>query len=217
MSPKQNSASDSASNSKEQSKVTLRVENIVSSVTLHQKISLDALTDKYKDIQEKENFPGLVVKITKPKATILLFGSGKLVMTGIQLIEHIPIIMEKILNKLEDAGIKIENEPTIKVENIVVRGDFHKKINLDFSSLILDRAIYEPEVFPGLIYKIIEPDPICFLIFSSGRIICTGANDLEIIKREVKNLAVFLKNEDVLGNVKPEPQEQLDVDLLDLF
>lgn len=215
--PLQKKPSTEENESSKKSKVSLRVENIVVSVSLHQTIDLNKLTERYKDIQEKENFPGLVVKITKPKATILLFGSGKLVMTGIQLLEHIPIIMEKILKKLEDAEIFVTEEPTIKVENIVVRGDFHKKINLDLSSLLLDRAIYEPEVFPGLIYKILEPNQICFLIFSSGRIICTGANDLAIIKNEVKNLAITLKKEGVLGEIKKEPKETLDLDLLGII
>ncbi len=200
-----------------QNKISLRVENIVASVTLHQKISLEQLLEKYKDIEEKDNFPGLVVKMTKPKATILLFSSGKLVMTGIRLLEHIPIIIDKITQKLKFADIELSQTPSFHVENVVVRGDFHKQINLDLTSLFLDRAIYEPEVFPGLIYKILEPNPICFLLFSSGRIICTGANDLGIVKREVKKLGITLKNKNVLG-IKPDiSPEKMDIDVLDLF
>ena len=204
-----------AVSAKKMNKVSLRVENIVVSVNLHEKIPLEKLLEKYRDIQQKDNFPGLVVKINKPKATILFFSSGKLVMTGITLVEHIPIILEKILKKLSDAEIEISEEPSIKVENIVVRGDFHKKINLDLTSLLLDRAIYEPEVFPGLIYKIVEPNAICFLIFSSGRIICTGAKNIEIIKTEVKNLGLLLKKEKVLGNEDLEESEN--TEMLDLF
>ena len=154
-----------------------------------------------------------------PKATILIFSSGKMVLTGIRLPKHIPIVVEKIRNKIEGADITLDMKPLIKVENIVVRGDFHTQINLDLTSLALNRAIYEPEVFPGLIYKVTEPDKICFLIFSSGRIICTGANKENIIKREVKRLALQLKSFNVLGPINKELKEtdKLDLDLLDLF
>ena len=136
--------------------VTLRIENIVVSVNFQQKIDLQKLLDTYKDIEEKDNFPGLVVKIKNPKATLLIFSSGKMVITGINLERHIPTILEIVINKLENAGISVEHDPISKVENIVVKGDFHKKINLDLTSIFLDRAIYEPEVFPGLILLFIN-------------------------------------------------------------
>ena len=196
-------------------KVTLRIENVVASVKVGTFIDLNKLLEKYKDIEKKENFPGLVVKMKNPKATRLIFSSGKMVCTGVRLVKHLPIVVEKVVKKMENAGIEIEMEPEVKIENIVVRGDFHQTINLDLTSLTLTRAIYEPEVFPGLIYKI--PDPkVCFLIFSSGRIICTGANDEKIIRSSVKKLALDLKRQGVLGNTKKKV-DQLDLDLLDLF
>ena len=93
----------------------------------------------------------------------------------------------------------------------------NKSLSLDLTSLFLDRVIYEPEVFPGLIYKVKKPDPICFLIFSSGRVICTGANKIEVVKREVKTLAISLKEEGLLGMTLPKIPEKLDLDELDLF
>ena len=205
--------------SKSKNKVSLRIENVVASVRISNYIPLDTLLEKYKDIEKKDNFPGLIVKMKHPKATILIFSSGKMVLTGIRLPKHIPIVVEKIRNKIEGADITLDMKPIIKVENIVVRGDFHTQINLDLTSLALNRAIYEPEVFPGLIYKVTEPDKICFLIFSSGRIICTGANKESIIKREVKRLALQLKSFKVLGPINKELMEtdKLDLDLLDLF
>jgi len=180
------------------SKVSLCIENVVASVNLGKTLNLSQLLEKYQDIEKKDNFPGLVVKLRSPKATILIFGSGKMVITGIRLVKHIPIVVEKILNKLECADIKIETEPEIKVENIVVRGDFHFTLNLDMTSLALNRTIYEPEVFPGLIYKVVNPK-VCFLLFSSGRIICTGANNEDAIKKAVKELAITLKQKGVFG------------------
>jgi len=201
-----------SSNSKKD-KVSLRIENVVASINLGLKLPLNKILEKYKDIEKKNNFPGLVAKINNPKATILIFASGKLVCTGVRLPRNIPIVVTKIISKIEKAGIEIEKKPIVKIENIVVRGDFHQSINLDITSLILNSAIYEPEVFPGLIYKVTDPK-ICFLIFSSGRIIVTGSNDEDIIKKSVKKLAITLKNNGVLGD--NGIKEEKDLDILDL-
>ena len=203
---------ESSSNSKK-NKVSLRIENVVASINLGCELPLDKILEKYKDIEKKNNFPGLVAKINKPKATVLIFASGKLVCTGVRLPRDIPIVVTKIIGRIKKAGIEIENEPIVKIENIVVRGDFHQSINLDITSLILDSAIYEPEVFPGLIYKIADPK-ICFLIFSSGRIIATGSNNKDIIDKSVKKLAITLKNNGVLGD--NGIKEETDLDILDL-
>ena len=203
---------ESKSNSKK-NKVSLRIENVVASINLGCELPLDKILEKYKDIEKKNNFPGLVAKIYRTKATILIFASGKLVVTGVRLPTQIPTVVDIIINKIKKADIEIENDPIVKIENIVVRGDFHQSINLDITSLILDSAIYEPEVFPGLIYKITDPK-ICFLIFSSGRIIVTGSNNEDTIKKSVKKLAITLKNNGVLGDNKVK--EEADLDLLDL-
>jgi transcription initiation factor TFIID TATA-box-binding protein len=192
---------------KTQNKVSLRIENVVVSARISDYLPLDILLDKYNDIEKKNTFPGLVVKVKNPKATILIFSSGKMVLTGLRLPKYAPIVVEKIRKKIEGANISLTMEPILKVENIVVKGDFHTQINLDLTFLGLNQATYEPEVFPGIIYKVNVPDKICFLIFSSGRIICTGAKKISIIKREVKQLALKLKALGVLG----APEKNLDL------
>jgi len=215
LSKNSNPEQESGSNSKK-NKVSLRIENVVASINLGCELPLEKILDKYKDIEKKKNFPGLVAKIFSPKATVLIFASGKLVCTGVRLPRNIPVVVKKIISKIEKANIEIKNEPIVKIENIVVRGDFHQSINLDITSLLLTSAIYEPEVFPGLIYKITDPK-ICFLIFSSGKIIVTGSNDEEIIKKSVKKLAITLKKNGVLGDKEiKEEEEQDNLDLLDI-
>lgn len=178
--------------------VTLKIENVVASVRISSYLNLDLLIERYRDVEKKENFPGLVIKIKKPKSTILIFRSGKMVITGTKNIKNIPIIVEKVVKRLTATGCELDMEPEIKVENIVASGDFHTPINLDLTSITLERTIYEPEVFPGLIYKVPVPK-VCFLIFSSGKIICTGAKYEAKIRIAVRDLAVKLKEADILG------------------
>jgi len=177
--------------------ISLKVENVVASIRLAPYIELETLTTQFTDVEEKANFPGLVIKIKKPKSTILLFRSGKVVITGTKSVKFIPAIVEKVRNRLIKLGIELDAEPKIKVENIVSSGSFGMPMNLDLVSLSLERTIYEPEVFPGLIYKVDEPK-VCFLIFSSGNIICTGAKNNTDIVTAVKDLAILLKDSGVL-------------------
>lgn len=178
--------------------VTLKIENVVASVRISSYLNLDLLIERYRDVEKKENFPGLVIKIKKPKSTILIFRSGKMVITGTKNIKNIPIIVEKVVKRLTATGCELDMEPEIKVENIVASGNFHTPINLDLTSITLERTIYEPEVFPGLIYKVPVPK-VCFLIFSSGKIICTGAKKEAKIRIAVRDLAIKLKEADILG------------------
>ncbi|MHA1776642.1 MAG: TATA-box-binding protein [Promethearchaeia archaeon] len=180
-------------------KLILRIENIVATIDIHILLDLTLLTQKFKDIEPKDNFPGVITRFSKPKATLLIFSSGKIVVTGVRLESHLPIILEKTLKKLRKAGLVFNEEPEFHIENMVGRADFGTKINLDLSSISLESAIYEPEVFPGLIYKVSKPTKICFLIFSSGKVICTGANNLTDIQNSLKQLARYLKTHELLG------------------
>ncbi len=177
--------------------ISLKVENVVASIRLTSYIDLETLTKQFSDVEEKTNFPGLVIKIKKPKATILLFRSGKIVITGTKSVKSLPTIVSKVRNRLSELDIELDVEPKIKVENVVSSGGFGVPLNLDLISISLDRTIYEPEVFPGLIYKVDEPK-VCFLLFSSGKIICTGAKNNKDIVTAVRDLAVTLKESGVL-------------------
>ncbi len=177
--------------------ISLKVENVVASVRLAQYIELETLTSQFADVEEKTNFPGLVIKLQKPKSTILLFRSGKIVITGTKSVKSLPSIVTKVRNRLLSLDIELDEEPKIKVENIVSSGGFGMPLNLDLISLTLDRTIYEPEVFPGLIYKVEEPK-VCFLLFTSGKIICTGAKHNKDIITAVRDLAVTLKSSGIL-------------------
>ena len=177
--------------------ISLKVENVVASIRLAPYIELETLTSQFSDVEEKTNFPGLVIKLQKPKATILLFRSGKVVITGTKSVKSLPKIVAKVRNRLKELDIELDPEPLIKVENVVSSGSFGLPINLDLISLTLDRTIYEPEVFPGLIYKVEEPK-VCFLLFSSGNIICTGAKNNKDIVSAVRDLAIIMKESGVL-------------------
>jgi transcription initiation factor TFIID TATA-box-binding protein len=147
-------------------------------------------------------FPGLVMKIETPtprgiiKGTALIFSSGKLILTGLKSESHIDIILNVIVNKVEKAHMHII-ETSSKVVNIVSSGSLHNPINLDKAIIIIEQSMYEPEVFPGLIYRMQEPK-IVFILFSTGSFIATGTRSREDLKHGVKQLAERIKTDDLI-------------------
>jgi len=166
-----------------------KIENVVATVVVEitEKIDLNIIARKHADVEyNPERFPGLVMRIEKPKATILIFSTGKMVVTGLRKASEAGRVVEKVVKNIQKAGIKVSN-PEITIQNIVASGDLHTNIDLNMAAIIMEYAMYEPEVFPGLIYRMQEPKTV-FLIFSTGRIVCTGAKKKEIVREAVKKL-----------------------------
>jgi len=169
--------------------VDYKIENVVATVVVEitEKIDLNIIARKHADVEyNPERFPGLVMRILKPKATILIFSTGKMVVTGMRKASEADRVVEKVLKNIRKAGIKVSN-PEITIQNIVASGDLHTNIDLNMAAIVMEYAMYEPEVFPGLIYRMQEPKTV-FLIFSTGRIVCTGAKKKEIVREAVKKL-----------------------------
>ena len=179
-----------------------KIENVVGTVVLEikEKIDLNIIARKHEDVEyNPERFPGLVMRITDPKATFLIFSTGKMVVTGLRRADEAGPGVKKVVKKIKKAGIEVSN-PKITIQNIVASGDLHTNIDLNMAAIIMEYAMYEPEVFPGLIYRMQEPKTV-FLIFSTGRIVCTGAKNKEVVReavlklnREVRELGVARKD-----------------------
>lgn len=166
-----------------------KVENVVATVTVDitEKIDLNQIARNLVDVEyNPERFPGLVMRISKPKATILIFSTGKMVVTGMRKASEAPAVVAKVIKNIKKAGIKVSN-PKITIQNIVASGDLHTNIDLNMATIVMDQAMYEPEVFPGLIYRMQEPKTV-FLVFSTGRIVCTGAKEEKIVREAVLKL-----------------------------
>jgi transcription initiation factor TFIID TATA-box-binding protein len=182
--------------------IDYKIENVVATVVVEitEKIDLNQIARKHADVEyNPERFPGLVMRILKPKATILIFSTGKMVVTGMRKASEADKVVEKVLKNIRKAGIKVSN-PEITIQNIVASGDLHTNIDLNMAAIVMEYAMYEPEVFPGLIYRMQDPKTV-FLIFSTGRIVCTGAKRKEIVKEAVRKLNIEVRE---LGVAKKE-------------
>lgn len=178
----------------------VKIENVVSFVPLGKDIPLNKLMSDMNNAEyNPEQFPGLVYRTVDPKAAALIFSSGKIVCTGAKSIEKSKEAVGKVVKRISTAGIAMPKKYDVKVENIVASTKIHAKLNLEEITFSLENAEYEPEQFPGLVYRIPEPR-VAFLLFSSGKIICTGAQKVEDIHTALGKLK--RKLEDIGINVK---------------
>jgi len=164
---------------------SLKIENIVASGVIAESIDLVELSEKVKNCElNKKRFPGAVYRIEDPKIASLIFSSGKVVLTGIRNHKALKDGLAIIIKSLNDAGITTLKEPKVAITNMVCSYNLGKYINLNklVVTLNVENIEYEPEQFPGLVYRIKEPR-IVVLIFSSGKIILTGGRNLEDIRK----------------------------------
>jgi transcription initiation factor TFIID TATA-box-binding protein len=182
-----------------------KIENVVASVEVDAKIDLNLLARKQRDAEyNPEQFPGLMLRVKNPKATILVFNSGRMVITGLRRESEAERAVENVIAKIRRAGITVSGTPKITIQNIVASGDLHSRVDLDMAQMALERCLYEPEVFPGLIYRMKTPKAV-FLIFSSGRIVCAGTNKESITRKAIYMLAEHMRS---LGLIDNQPTSQ---------
>jgi len=156
------------------SKHEIKIQNIVVSSSLEHDIPLIKLAEALPNTEyNPEQFPGLVMRIKDPKTSALIFSSGKIVCTGAKSIGKVKLAVQAIIKNIEKIKIKIKVKPIIKVQNMVASGNINMDINLNSLAMKLENTEYEPEQFPGLVYKL-PGTRATFLLFSNGKIVCTG-------------------------------------------
>ena len=157
------------------SKAIINIENVVASATLNQKVDLNAVVKGYPGVEYRpEQFPGLVFRLKRPKTATLIFSSGKMVCTGAKSEKEARRAVMKVIKELKRGGIIIISKPELKIQNIVASGILGGLIDLEKAAFSLGKTMYEPEQFPGLIYRMEEPK-VVILLFASGKLVCTGA------------------------------------------
>jgi transcription initiation factor TFIID TATA-box-binding protein len=177
---------------------SIRIENVVASATLNQRIDLNAVVKGYPGVEYRpEQFPGLVFRLKRPKTATLIFNSGKMVCTGAKSEKESKRAVMKVIRELKKSGIIIIGKPDLKIQNIVASANLAGLIDLERSAYSLGRTMYEPEQFPGLIYRMDEPK-VVILLFASGKLVCTGAKKEEDVYEAVTKLHETLELEDLI-------------------
>ena len=163
----------------------INIVNVVASVTLGQKMDLLDILKVFRNVEyNPKRFPGLVFRLKRPKTATLIFSTGKMVCTGAKSEKLARSAVHKVVRELKNNGIVILNKPKIVIQNMVASANLHSKIDLESAADVLDNVMYEPEQFPGLIYRMQDPKTV-LLLFASGKLVCTGAKSAEMVHESV--------------------------------
>lgn len=185
----------------------LRIQNVVATAGFDQAFDLGAIARAFPEVQYQPGvFPGLAFRLKKPKTCTLIFSTGKVVCTGSKSARQAREAILKVAATLRAAGIPVTGKPEIRVQNVVASGTLGQPVDVEElcrRSSIDVKVMYEPEQFPGAIYRMQEPK-VVFLIFSNGRIVCVGAKTEGEIQDAMENLRRTLEEIGLLtGTHKP--------------
>jgi transcription initiation factor TFIID TATA-box-binding protein len=181
--------------------IHVRIENVVASTSLGTELDLGKIAIDLDGAEyEPTRFPGLIYRLREPRTAILLFHSGKVVCTGGKSLKQVEESIRLVSAKVRKAGQKVVATPKIDIQNIVATSDLGGELDLNVIALTLglDRVEYEPEQFPGLVYRLEDPR-VVMLLFGSGKLVCTGARRPSDLGRAVERVRDELRSAGLLS------------------
>jgi transcription initiation factor TFIID TATA-box-binding protein len=169
------------------------VQNVVSTVNLGIQLDLKRIALKARNAEyNPRRFAAVIMRIREPKTTALIFSSGKLVITGAKSEEDAKIGCKKYARIIQRLGYGHVKFLDFKIQNIVASCDIKFPIRLESLAHAHNQfCSYEPELFPGLIYRMITPK-VVLLIFVSGKLVLTGAKARKDIYQAFNNIYAVL-------------------------
>ncbi len=179
---------------------TISIENVVATSTIGAELNLNAIVLALEGAEyNPEKFPGIVYRLKDPKTATLIFRSGKVVCTGAKSDVAVKKAINIVVANMAAAGFEVIKDPEVTVQNMVATADLKAKLDLTTIALSLgmENVEYEPEQFPGLVYRIDDPKVVA-LLFTSGKVVCTGAKKREDIVRAVERIQTELSNANLL-------------------
>lgn len=180
----------------ERTEYDVEIQNVVAVASLGQKMDLIAIMKIFRNVEYRpKKFPGLVFRLKQPKTTTLIFGNGKMVCTGAKSEKIARSAVKKVVRELRREGFIIRGSPKIKIVNMVGTADVGGEVDLEVASDVLDNTMYEPEQFPGMIYRMEEPK-VVILIFRSGKLVLTGGKSEDQVHEAIdKMVFILIENE----------------------
>ena len=154
-----------------------QLHNVVATFSVSCQLDLKSIIAKARNVEyNPRRFPALIMRIREPKSTALIFASGKVVVTGAKTEACCRLAGRKFTRILQKLGYSAHFQ-SYKVQNLVATARTNFPIRLE--GLMLKHANfahYEPELFPGLVYRMMQPKAV-LLIFVSGQVVLTGIKE----------------------------------------
>ena len=170
-----------------------QLHNVVATINVGCRLDLRDIVGKARNVEyNPKRFAALIMRIRTPKSTALVFNSGKIVVTGAKNEANCRLAGRKFTRILQKLGYSARFTE-FKVQNLVATSRTDFPIRLE--GLLLKHqsfAHYEPELFPGLIYRMLKPK-VVLLVFVSGQIVFTGAKEYGEIEKALRNILPVLR------------------------
>jgi len=174
------------------------IENVVATANVEQTLDLNEIKKKFPSTSyNPKEFPGAVFKLDLPKTTTLIFRTGNMVCTGAKSEKHAYLAINNVVKQLRSKQIKIKNDANILIQNVVTAVNLGGKILIEDAARILPRSMYEPDQFPGLIHRQLDPKTV-LLLFASGKLICTGGKSSNDAFRAIRQIHSSLEEKKLI-------------------
>lgn len=181
--------------------VNTSVVNVVATSTVDREFDLNELAEDLDQTSyNPEDFPGLVYRIDGEPFSSLIFHTGKIVSTGANDIDEAESSLHRVIDDLREIGVEIDDDQySTEIVNVVSNVDLDEDVNLNAAAIALglENVEYEPEQFPGLIYRLDDPDS-CVLVFGTGEAVVCGSTTYEdadraltFVKEELESLGLI--------------------------
>lgn len=185
--------------------LAIKIENVVATGALKHRIDLAMITRAFPQAEyNPKKFAAVIFRkrsMKRQSATFLIFGSGKIVCVGARSEDKARTALHNLIQELRKGGIHIVGKLEIQIRNIVATASLSASIDLLQLYLatgeMQGRAMYEPEQFPGLIYRMDNPK-VVFLMYSTGKIVCLGAKTEESVHHAITKLQKELIENDLM-------------------
>ncbi|CAB0017030.1 unnamed protein product [Nesidiocoris tenuis] len=173
---------------------TPTIQNVVCAVNLGCTLDLQSINFRTRNSEyNPKRFCGVVMRLFNPKATALIFSSGKIVVTGVRHEQNAVLASRKYARIIQKLGFKVQFKD-FKIHNMVATCDLRFPLRLDNLHQIHGQfSSYEPELFPALIYRMIKPR-IVILIFVNGKLVVTGAKNRAEIHEGLDQILPILRS-----------------------
>jgi transcription initiation factor TFIID TATA-box-binding protein len=170
----------------------LKIVNVVGSGSLDAEFDLERVAADIGSIAEYDpgKYPGIYIRFEEDAPLITVYRTGKYIVTGADSEEEAYAMQKRFLNLLGENGmIPTPDDEWFRIQNLVCTAELGESLSLNALAigLGLENTEYEPEQFPGLVYRPSGADSVV-LLFASGRIVITGSPDLDAAEQTFASL-----------------------------
>jgi transcription initiation factor TFIID TATA-box-binding protein len=174
---------------------TIDIRNIVARISFRQALDLRKVVSRLKEpykAYRRPPFPGVIVK-ESGGPTFLLFRTGSGICVGNRSVQECKKSTERLYDRLMEKDIIKDRGFEIDIQNIVAKVYLGFNIDIDRLSEVLERVIYESEIFPAAIHYMDRPR-LTMLIFQNGKTIIAGAKSEEEIAEAYQKTLTTLES-----------------------